>query len=503
MAKEKESKLPAKKIKERFALLQGKRTLWESHWQEIADYIIPNRNDITNRQTPGQKRNLQILDNTSIQSNELLAGALHGLLTSPNQMWFDLTTGIPELDDVDEVRKWLQKTTLLMHIRELYVAENNKGRIDEVYRKFCWNIRQIVGEFDEEVLVKSPALQRAWEKKTDEEFEIIHAVYPRDVSSKNTRDPRRFISQYILCDADGATEISSGFYREFPWVVARWTKAAGEVYGRGPGMTALPDAKTLNKMTETILIGAQKAVDPPLQAPDDGFVLPLVTRPGGLNYYRAGSQDRIVPIFADTRVDFGFEALRERRQRIRESFYIDQLQLNQGPQMTATEVNQRTEERMRLLGPMLGRQQAEFLRPLIDRVFEIMARKNMIPAAPQALLAMNKDLDVMYSSTIARAQKMNDGQNIARTMQSVAPFVTADPAVLDNFDGDAAARKLSAIYGCPQEIIRDKKDVEEIRASRAKAQQEALKAQQEAQGVEQVSKVAPALAKLEQTQQAE
>jgi hypothetical protein len=109
----------------------------------------------------------------------------------------------------------------------------------------------------------------------------------------------------------------------------------------------------------------------------------------------------------------------------------------------------------------------------------------------------------MYSSTIARAQKMNDGQNIARTMQSVAPFVTADPAVLDNFDGDAAARKLSAIYGCPQEIIRDKKDVEEIRASRAKAQQEALKAQQEAQGVEQVSKVAPALAKLEQTQQAE
>lgn len=543
--KKKKEKLTAKRVKERFLCLQQERVTWEDHWQEVADYILPNRNDITVQTTNGLKRNLQILDNTAIQSNELLAGALHGLLTSPNSLWFELTTGLPEIDQLDEVRQWLQKHTQLMHnvmnnanfqtevhqyyldltalstagmtieeddesivrfgtrhIRELFVAENNKGRIDEVYRSFRWNVRQIVAEFGEEVLAKSKDLQEAWDKQNDLKFEIIHAVYPRDIAGKNFRDPRRFISQYVLCSSDGEKELYDSHYREFPYVVARWTKAAGEVYGRGPGMTALPDAKTLNKMTETILIGAQKAVDPPMQVPDDGFILPLMTRPGGLNYYRSGSTDRIEPIYRQgTNIDFGFEALKERRQRIRESFYIDQLQLNQGPQMTATEVNQRTEERMRLLGPMLGRQQVEFLRPLIDRVYEIMDRRGMIDAAPQVLVEKKLDLDVTYSSMIAKAQRSNEGQNIARTMQAVSPFVSADPAVLDNFDGDQAVRTIAKIYGLPQELIRDIENRDGIRKSRQDAQEAQLKMQEEKEQVESVSKAIPGMMAMDKAQQ--
>jgi hypothetical protein len=539
MKKEKEILKP-RQIEERFSYLSGQRQTWENHWEELAQYILPNRDDFDKR-SPGDKRNITLLDNSAMMSNELLAGALHGLLTSPNAQWFELTTGDAELDSLDGIRSWLQKVTTQMHniinnsnfqtevhqyyldltcfgtggmsieededvvvrfasrhIKELFVAENNKGKIDEVYRKFDWNIRQLVAEFDEEVLKLSKTLMKAWEKKSDECYDIIHAVYPRDVSSKNPNDPRRYVSQYILCDVDGAVELKQAFFRELPFVIPRWTKASGEVYGRSPGMNALPDAKTLNKMTETVLTGAQKTVDPPLQLPDDGFIMPIKTRPGGLNFYRAGSADRITPVFADARIDFGFQAMNERRQRIREAFFVDQLQLNQGPQMTATEVNQRTEERMRLLGPILGRQHSEFLRPMIDRVFEIMARRNLIPPAPEALIQSKKNLDVTYSSMIAKAQRANDGVNIARTMQAVGPFASVDQSVLDNFDGDKAVREIAKIYGFPQAILRNQKDIEGIREARAQAQQAALQQQQETHTAETIGTAGPAVAQLEE-----
>jgi len=364
-------KLKPKQVVDRFNNLKSDRGTWETHWQELTDYILPNRNDVTTTIQPGSKRNLVLLDNSAMQANELLAGAMHGLLTNPTSEFFELTTGELELDNQDDVREWLQLTTRDIHnvinssnfqtevhqyyldltclgtapmsiveddesivrfqahhIKEIFAAENNKGKIDEVYREFSWNVRQIVGEFGEGVLSLSKDLNDAWKKNADLKFNIIHAVYPMDIAKNNPDDPKRYMSQYILC-AENEVEIKESFFREFPFVVARWTKASGEIYGRSPGMNALPDAKTLNKMTETTLIGAQKTVDPPLQLPDDGFIMPIQTRPGGLNYYRAGSNDRIEPVFNDARIDFGFEAMRERRTRIREAFFVDQLQLNQ------------------------------------------------------------------------------------------------------------------------------------------------------------------------------
>jgi len=530
-------KLSAKKICKRFEQLKADRTTWESHWRECATYMLPNRSDINTVYSPGQKRNLVLLDSTGVQSNELLAGALHGMLTNPSGQWFMLTTGNPEIDDLDDVRKWLQNSSRKMlnvfngsnfqtevhqyyldlpcigtagfsieededqvvrfaarHIKELYIAENNKGQIDEIYRSFQWTARQIVQQFGEKVLELSRNLKRAYEKGVEDKFELIQAIYPRDAAKVSTAK-FRYVSQFILKSVD-EVELSEGQFRELPLVVPRWTKASGEVYGRGPGMNALPDVKTLNKMTETVLIGAQKAVDPPVQAPDDGFVMPLKTRPGGVSYYRAGSQDRIEPVFNDTRVDFGFEVMRERRERIKQTFYIDQLQLNTGPQMTATEVMQRTEERMRLLGPMLGRQQSEFLRPLIDRVFEIMQRKGMIDEAPEVL--RGRQIDVAYTSMIAQAQRVAEAQSISKTMDFIAPFVQADQSVLDNLNGDAALKFAARVFNFPQEIIRDADEVEQKRKARADAQAQAVAQEQQAKQIDGAAKLGPTAIGLEQ-----
>lgn len=536
---QRKGKYSAKQLCSRFEQAKADRSNWEWHWQELADYIMPNRNDVTSTVYPGSKRNVQLLDNTAMQANELLAGALHGLLTNPNAQWFEFTTGDEELDNKDNVRQWLQKVTTKVHnilnnsnfqtevhqlyldescfgtaamsieedddiivrfgsrhIKEVYLIENSKSVIDELLRTWQWTAKQIYEEYGEENV---PAeIKRNYEKMDPKKYTMLQGIYPRNMGASPNPKKMKYVSQYVIKELE--FEVKESGFREFPYVTPRWTKASGETYGRSPGMNALPDAKTLNKMTETIMISAQKLADPPLQAPDDGFIMPLITRPGGLNYYRAGSNDRIEPVFNNAQIDFGFEAMRERRQRIREAFYVDQLQLSQGPQMTATEVVQRTEERSRLLGPMLGRQQSEFLRPLIDRVWEICVRRDIIKADEIPPELSDMKIDVQYSSLIAKSQRIAEGQNILRTFQAAQPFFTMDQTVADNVNGDEGFKAVARIYGFPQKIIRPADEVEGIRQGRAEAQKQAAANAQQMHNAELASKAGPTVEKLEAAQ---
>ena len=519
--------MTVKQIREKVNHLRGERANWETHWQDIADFIIPRKNTIITQRSPGEKRNIFLLDNSGVMANELLAGALHGLLTNPNAQWFELTTGDVQLDQQDGAREWLQGVTEDMHnvlnnsnfqteVHELYVDlagfgtsvmlseeddrsvvrfstqfirdylldENNLGFVDQIYREWKWSADKIVAEFGEDKVGEK--VLKAYKAGKNDKFCIIHAVYPKNLVA-GSEYKFDYISQYILPDEE--VELRLGGFKEFPYTAPRWSKAPGETYGRSPGMNALPEVKTLNKMTETVLKSAQKVVDPPLQLPDDGFIMPIVTKPGGINYYRSGTQDVIKPIMNNAQIDFGYQAMQDKRQRIKEAYYVDQLQLREGPQMTATEVLQRTEEKMRLLGPMLGRMQSEFLRPLIDRVFAIMQRRGKIRPIPPIL--SKRLIDVRYSSMVAKSQRVADGQNILRTMEAAAPFINTDPTVLDNINGDEALKAIARIYGLPQSILRSNAEVAQIRKDKAAAQQAALEAQQQQMQVDNAAKMAP------------
>jgi hypothetical protein len=515
MAKEaKKYTLTPAQVKARLAKLKSDRSTWEEHWQEIADLILPRKNTITTKRKEGDKRTAQVLDNTGIQANELLAGHLHGILTNPYAQWFELTTGKQELDLQDEVRAWLQLTTRDIHsilnnsnfqteihelyidlpafgtacmlteedatdivrfstkfIAECYIDENHLGYVDQLYRVWKWKASQIVAQWGIKNVTKKVA--DAYRMQDEQMFNIVHAVYPKYLVDPKA-NMNQYVSQYILVDED--FEIDCGEFKEFPYIVPRWSKAAGEKYGRGPGMVALPEMKVLNKMNETMLIGAQKVVDPPLQLPDDGFIMPIITKPGGLNYYRAGTADVIKPVFNDTRIDFGYQAMEDRRARVKAAYYVDQLQLpTRGPMMTATETVQRTEEQSRLLGPMLGRQHSELLRPLIKRVYGIMARRNLIRPAP----AVIKNLDVRYSSMIAKAQQASEALAVQKALQLAAPFIQLDPKVAQNYDGDAIARISVKVFGAPHEMLKDTKVVQQEReAAQQQAQAQAQQQQQ-------------------------
>jgi len=143
-----------------------------------------------------------------------------------------------------------------------------------------------------------------------------------------------------------------------------------------------------------------------------------------------------------------------------------------------------------LLGPVLGRLQAELLQPLISRSFALLLRNGLLPAAPEQL--QGQDIDIEYVSPLAKAQKMTDLQSMLRgfevllQMQQVAP-------VMDYLDDDKLVQYLVETTGIPARVVRSRSEVEQLRRQRAEAQAAQAQAQQEASIADQAQKLAPAL----------
>lgn len=516
-----------------FNQVKGDRLNWESMWDELAYYVVPLR-EMYN-QTKGDEKYTHLLDTTAMTSCELLAGALHGMLTNPVGYFFSLSTGNKELDDKDAVRLYLQEVTRIIHdvlnqsnfqtevhemylgicgqgnscmsveedpdtdvtfstkpLKEVWWKENSKGKVSELYRLFKLDVSGLVDEFGLENL--PPKYKKYYNENKVEKFEVLHVIYPRKKTAAAKKEFKfEFVSQYILMKDKVNVKIE-GFY-EFPWLTPRWLKMAGEEYGRGPGEKALGPARALNVMKETTIAAAQKMTDPPLQAPDDGFMTQFNTYPGGMSYYRAGSQDRIEPVFNNAQVDFGFQTIADDRTVVREAFYTDQLKLREGDRMTTVEVNERIEQGLRFMGPQLGRLQSEALVPLVSRTYGILERKDKLPAVPRELNGV--PLKIRYSSVMAMQQRQSELGSMRRTMQEAAPFMAINPQLNNLFDGEVAIRHIAKITNFPQEIIRKKDDYVAINEAQAKQQAEMQKAERENVQADSTSKIAGAAAKFQ------
>ena len=523
----------------RYKTLQTQRQHWESHWQEVADYIVPRKADITKKRTAGDKRSELIFDGTAIHAAELMAASLHGMLTSAATPWFSLRYEDDALNGDDTAKEWLEAATDVMyahlarsnfqeqihelysdlvtfgtgvlfieaddnegvrfstrHIAECFVSEDERGRVDTVFRKYTTTARAAQSQFDN--------LTRRIEKlaTTDpyKEIELLHIVMPRE--ERNPKLKTKINKPYasIFIDPDEKQVLGEGGFDELPYCVPRFLKASFELgYGRSPSMTALPDTKMLNKMSEIVIRASQLQIHPPLMVPDDGFMLPVRTTPGGLNFYRSGTRDRIEPLNIGANNPLGELQLEQRRTAIRAAFYVDQLILGTGPQMTATEVIQRTEEKMRLLGPVLGRLQAELLQPLISRTFNILARQKAFEPAPETM--RTGTIDIEYVSPLAKAQRSGDVTSILQMIEFLMPLMNIDQSVIDYLDTDGLAKHIIKTTGTPATVVRGEGEVAKLReqrATQAAVQAELQTAQQLATAA---GEAAPAIRAVEESPQ--
>lgn len=452
-------------LKRRYDRLKADRGNWEAHWEEIAEYILPANVGFVGARAVGEKRMQKVFDSTGIHSLELLSAGLHGMATNPASKWFSLRMTEEDLNEVESVKEYLSAVekrmwaaiyapgtnfTTALHevylglggfgtaimfvgqrengslhfqsrmLSECVLAENAEGEVDTIYRCFEYTVRQLK-QMEREGWKLSDRIASLYaNEKFDDPVKVIHAVYPRkdrDYSRENSgADNMAYASCYFEHDT-GHLLNESGF-PEFPYLCPRWSKVPGEIYGRSPGMTALPDVKMLQAMTLTIIKAAQKIADPPLFIPDDGVIGPVRTVPGGLNFYRGNRE--IFPLPTSQGLPLEFEMMEGLRNRIRSTFYTDILQIVTDQDMTATEVMQRTQERMRLLGPMVGRLESELLGPLVTRVFGILHRLGRLPQPPEEI--QDQEFTVEYVSPIATAQKQTEAHGMVQVWQMLAAF---------------------------------------------------------------------------------
>ena len=497
-------------LMKRFGSLKTYRSNWESHWQEIGDFVAPNKGNITKKRTHGDKNTERIFDGTAQFAAELMASSMHGMLTNSGTPWFSLRYTDEEFETDDTSKEWLEAATDTMyveigrsnfheainelyfdlvtfgtavmfvdtdkegtlrfstrHISECYVSEDEFGRVDTVFREFKMPARAAVAQFGEENIT-----QRLLKKSQDDPYdmvELLHVVMPRYDRDTVKIDAKNKPVASIYLDPGDKKIISESGFDEFPYMVPRFRKASYENgYGRSPAMTALADIKMLNEMSKAVIQAAQLQIHPPLLVPDDGFILPVRTVPGGLNFYRSGTRDRIEPLNIGANNPLGENQLEQRRTAIRAAFYVDQLVTGNRPGMTATEVIQKSTEKMRILAPLTGRLQSELLRPLIDRIFNLISKKKGFAPAPETMAG--NEIDIEYVSPLAKAQRQGDVQASLELFQFLAPLMQVDPNVVDFLDVDGLAKHIIKTTGVPASVVRGAEEVAVIREQKQQMQ---------------------------------
>lgn len=521
----------AKAICDRLSKLKTNRSNFESHWTEIAELVRPDYSKLfasggmTLNQTKGEKRNDKQFDATAQIACQRFASAMESMLTPQNNKWHRLTTTDSVLKKDRATRLWFDDATdVLFKFRYAYKANftsqsqeqymdlgafgtgcmftdalqgepgiryrsipladvffevNHQGIVDTVIRPFPMSARAIIQKWPDAARSK---VGEVYKSDPDKEFEVIHAVMPREDMDPNRADYKGmpFKSVYIL--KEGNFTLGEGGYNSFPYQISRYVTVPGEIYGRSPAMLALPSIKVLNEQKKTVLKQGHRAVDPVLLAHDDGVLDSFDMKPGAMNYGGVSADGRpLVHALPVGNLAIAKEMMEQERQIINDVFLVTLFQIMvETPQMTATEVIERTREKGALLSPTMGRQQSEFLGPLIDRELDILMAQGLLPPMPPMLKEARGEYIIQYDSPLSRAQKSEEAAGTMRTLEYAANIasITQDPSVMDGFNFDVIVPELAHINAMPERFLSSPEEIEAKRQGRkdAMAQQQLVDA---------------------------
>lgn len=497
-------------ILDRFELAKAKRAPFDGDWNSIRDFVRPI--SVAFNQTTGQFVSVRpetMFDGTACAALEELASALHTYMTNPAERWFELqiegshATAL-EFDELE----WLEQATNTIYaayhredcnlngslheaymdlgsfgaatisqewdrdmdgiifqaqpLAHSYIFENSKGRVDSLFRQMTWSIRQVKQEFGS---VLPPKLMQI--KGDDKPVEVLHCVYPRTDRVPGMSPTRMPFASIWICLTTKEILMESG-YETFPYHVPRWTKLAGEFYGRSPARKCLPDIKMLNAMEKTILKAGQKRVDPPLVLANEGFLLPIRTSPGSL-IFKEDEERTVTPLEFKGDMPWAEDKAMQKREFIRQCFYNDLIRREKKKrEQSATEVMDDRDEMLRLFAPTFGRLTMELLGPMISRSYNLLKQHNRIPPAPESL--SSRKLTIGYTSPAAKAQLNAAASQMSQYLQDLIPLAQINPDILDAVDMDKLAEQLAIARGTPRSILRSPEELAKLREAKKQMQ---------------------------------
>lgn len=515
---------------DRLAALDRDRASYWATWKDLAQYFAPRRGKFlvsANDSTRGRRKDQRIVDNTSLLAARVMASGMMAGISSPARPWFRLRLVDERANDAPGARAWLdevQKRMLhvfaksnlynclhtlygelgvfgtaalwvdedeedvvrgyTLTVGEYWLASSRRLAVDTVYRTLWWTVRQIVDAFGRDAV--SPGVRANYDNgQFDTEYEIVQAIEPNpNAQPPNVRGAKNLwngtVSKHLPFrsvwfergqQGDRALLRVSG-YSEFPCMAPRWDVVGSDTWGSGPGWTALGDAQQLQTQQRRKLEAIDKQVKPPMVGPPSLRNEPATLLPGGITYVADPSGQSFRPAI-DVRVDLSHLGadIAETQGRIKQAFYADLFLMmaeSDRREITAREIDERHEEKMLMLGPVLERLHDELLDPLVSRVFAIMMRNKLLPPAPPAVLATG--LQVEFTSMLASAQKAAATGAIERFWQFGAQIGAVKPEALDRLDPDGTMDAYADMTGVPASVLVDLRRAEAVRQARLKAQ---------------------------------
>lgn len=521
-----------------------------STWRDIGDFLLPRRPRFTltdvNR---GERRNNRIINSTGTQALRTLRAGMMSGVTSPARPWFRLTTADPDLAENGPVKDWLSNVTDRMAtvflrsnlykvlptvygdlggfatgamaveedlervvrfyplpIGSYSVATNDKLRVDVITRDFRMTVRQLLQRFGNrndktgqyDLSNFSMTVKDLYAKnQLDSWIDVTHICQPNPDYDPNRLQSKfkKYESCYYEKNTKEEVYLRESGYDYFPILVPRWETTGEDSWGTDcPGITALGDIKQLQICEKRGAQAIEKMVNPPMIAPPELRNQRSSILPGDITYLaeREGMKGFRPAHDVNLRLD-GLQAMmKDLEVRIKGAFYEDlflMLAESDRRQITAREIDERREEKLLALGPVLEQLNEDMLDPLIDITFQLMIQQQKLPPPPEDL--HGQDLKVEYVSTMAQAQKLI---GIAST-ERFAGFIgqifqqTQDATVFDKVNIDHLVDVYGEQTSVAPGIVRSDDEAQGIRQQRAKAQQQ----QQQMAQVQQAADTAKSL----------
>jgi len=506
---------PIEHYNKRLEMLRSERSSFESHYKELADFILAFRGRfLTSDRNKGHKRNTKQYNNTARRASRSLSAGMMAGMSSPARPWFRLGTHDRSLREVGAVKRWLNDVERLMFaifaesnfynvlaqvyaelgtfatapmaiyehfenvircqaftVGSYFLGVNGQGNVDSFYREYQLTVGALVSQFGIENV--SIATATNFRNGTTEAWvDLIHVIEPNDARDSMTVEPPPMAYRSVYYEKSESVKFlrEKGF-EEFPIMAPRWQVTAEDTYGTEcPGMAALGDVKALQIQEKKKAQALDKLVDPPLQAPSEMKGKRISIIPGDTSYVdMRGPGSGIAPIYT-INPDFNAIAadIQNTEHRINQAYFVDLFlmftNIEQRERVTQEEIIRKNEEKLLMLGPMLQRTQTELFDKVIDRTFNIALRAGIMPEPPPEL--SDQQLAIEYISPLFQAQKSVATATIERMAGFVAQLATASPEVLDKFDADQAVDEYADALGVNPNIILTDEEVLDIRQQR-------------------------------------
>lgn len=504
--------------------MMTERSTWLDHWKEISEFQQPRLGRyFISDSNKGHKRYQSIIDNTALISARTLSAGMMSGMTSPARPWFRMSLADRDLMEFGPVKAWLFRVQSIMRdvfahsntyrslqmlyeelglfgtgasivlpdfenvihhypltVGEYAIGTDHRGYVDSIVRDFQMTVGQLVAQFG--AANCSQTVQTLYERRNfDARLDVTHLVEPRRGRDSDKRDAKSmpWSSVYLEAGSNEDKFLSESGFKRFPALVPRWAVTGNDTYGSSPGMEVLGDVKQLQHQQLRKGQGIDYQVNPPIQVPVAYKDAARNRLPGGVMFVDSATQGGGVRSAFDVQLNLQHLMLdiQDVRERIRAGYYADlflMLANDTRSGITATEVAERHEEKLLMLGPVLERLHNELLEPLIDMTFERCNEAGILPPPPDELQGM--DLSVEFISTLAQAQRVVSAQGVDRLLGSVTSLAALFPQVVDKINADQVIDDYADLFGVNPEIVVPDDVAAETRAQKAQAAQAAQSA---------------------------